>query len=234
VDIINVKQYTVPRVTVIFEILVLLNLIVVLGVAFHWLVANAIRAPKSIKNAARNLLFTGFLLGPCIILADMFVNFVVALAFALLSVVILVMVAFRNPQLLYILPFQVYRLLVIDTESGISIFSYSWVETEIDDVLLGGLLQGFQTISHQVMKHGRIQEVRLDNGVLILQTAKPIFVGLLASQSSKFLEECLKNFTDGFVQEFFPPGTSTFRDCDHYSPALNLIKRFFSNIPENW
>ncbi len=233
VIIIDIDIYSTPITTGIFEILVLLNLAVALGFGFHWLVASAIRAPKSTRHAARNLVLAGILLGPCIVLTDMFVNFVVALGVALLSILVLGMIVFRNPQLLYILPFTVYRLLVIDAVSGISIFNYDWVETEIDDVLLGGLLQGFQNISNDLLKHGSIREVRLDTGVLILHKEKTIFVGLLASKSSKFLEESLKNFAEAFVRDLYPAETSRSADRDYYAPASNLIKRFFSNIPEN-
>lgn len=233
VIIIEEGLYSRPHATGVFEIILFTNLIITEGNGFLWLVASALRAPKSTKNAARNLLIAGILLGPCIVLASILVNFIVGLGVSLLAIIILALIVFRNPQLLYILPFKVYRLLVIDAESGISLFSYDWIKTQIDDVLMGGLLQGFQSISHEVLKQGSIHEVRLDSGVLILQREKTVFVGLLSSNTSKFLEECLKDFAEAFMRDLYPPNTQPSPKREHYLPAENLIKKFFSNIPDN-
>ncbi len=229
----DIGEYSIPRTIGLFDLLVLLNLAVSLGIGFHWLVASALRAPRSTKRAARGLLLAAFLMGPCIVLADILIDFVIALAFSLLTIVVLGTYVIRHPQLLYILPFRVYRLLVIDADSGISHFHYDWTESEIDNVLLGGLLQGLQTISTEIMKRGAIQEVRLDNGFLLLHKEKRIFVGLLASQSSRFLEESLKNFAVAFEAEYCTGGGPLPSDIGYYAPAVKFIKHFFANIPED-
>jgi len=156
-----------------------------------------------------------------IIISDIF--FVIALLFFLLSLI-------REPKLLYILPFNISRILVKDKE-GYPLFDHDWSESDISDLTFTGFINAVQLMSEEVMNYGGLVDINLEKGILILCESELITVGIIASRSSKMLREILTNFTSDFEQQFERDLKKSNRDMSTYEAAYLLIDKYFSNFP---
>ncbi|GAG91540.1 unnamed protein product, partial [marine sediment metagenome] len=136
----------------------------------------------------------------------------------------------KEPKLLYILPFTVYRISVKDRD-GTPLFDHDWSESNIDERIFAGFTNVVQLMSEEVMQIGGLLDINLQEGILIVYNSKFITVGLVASKSSKLLRDCVRNFTHDFEEQFEYLLKTTNKDMKNYEPAYNLIDRHFSNFP---
>ena len=136
----------------------------------------------------------------------------------------------KEPKLLYILPFTVYRISVKDRD-GSPLFDHDWSESNIDEKVFTGFTNVVQLMSEEVMQIGGLLDINLQEGILIVYNSKLITVGLVASKSSKLLRDCVRNFTHDFEEQFEYLLKTSSKDMKNYEPAYNLIDRHFSNFP---
>ena len=136
----------------------------------------------------------------------------------------------KEPKLLYILPFTVYRISVKDIE-GSPLFDHDWSESNINEKVFTGFTNAVQLMSEEVMQIGGLLDINLQEGILIVYNSKFITVGLVASKSSKLLRDCVRNFTHDFEEQFEYLLKTSNKDMKKYEPAYNLIDRHFSNFP---
>ena len=136
----------------------------------------------------------------------------------------------KEPKLLYILPFTVYRISVKDRD-GSPLFDHDWSESNIDERIFAGFTNAVQLMSEEVMQIGGLLDINLQEGILIVYNSKFITVGLVASKSSKLLRDCVRNFALDFEEQFEYLLKTSSKDIKNYDPAYNLIDRHFSNFP---
>lgn len=81
----------------------------------------------------------------------------------------LVYAYFREPKLLFVLPFTALRLTVLETESGLPLFTYTWNRQGdlADETLFSGMLQGVSMIVKESLKRGSLQEIRVEGAIII-------------------------------------------------------------------
>lgn len=139
------------------------------------------------------------------------------------------------PKLYYILPFKALRLIVINNNSGIPIFTYTWNSGRaiIDETLFSGMIQAIGTIIKESLNHGDVQEVRLTKGVLLIQSNEqyPISCALASTKSSKILQDSLSNFHLRFVKKFAELIDKT-DDVSKFDSAKSIVESSFSFIPD--
>ena len=136
----------------------------------------------------------------------------------------------KEPKLLYILPFTVYRIIVKDRD-GNPLFDHDWSESNINENVFTGFINAVQLLSEEVMHIGGLLDVNLQEGILIVYNSKYITVGLVSSKSSKLLRDCVRNFTHDFEEQFEYLLKTSCKDMKKYEPAYFLIDRHFSNFP---
>jgi len=136
----------------------------------------------------------------------------------------------KEPKLLYILPFTVYRISVKDRD-GSPLFDHDWSESNINEKIFTGFTNAVQLMSEEVMQIGGILDINLQEGILIVYNSKFITVGLVASKSSTLLRDCVSNFTRDFEKQFEYLLKTSIKDMKKYEPAYNLIDKHFSNFP---
>ena len=136
----------------------------------------------------------------------------------------------REPKLLYILPFTVYRILVKDRE-GYPLFDHDWAESNINETLFTGFINSVQIMSEEVMKVGGLLDINLSEGILILHELDYITVGLVSSKSSRLLKDSLINFSREFEKKFQRELKQLDRDKKSYISGYELIDKYFSNFP---
>ena len=130
----------------------------------------------------------------------------------------------REPKLLYILPFTIYRILVKDKE-GYPLFDHDWAESNINEILFTGFINSVQIMSEEVMKVGGLLDINLKEGILILDELNYITVGVVASKSSGLLKDSLIDFSREFENKFQRELKKSIRNKETYSSAYELIEK---------
>ena len=189
-----------------------------------------IKSPDYLKSNALILLIGSLIIGIVGVIITVFTDQIFPAAIGM----IVMAVAFaREPKIFFVLPYKVDRLTVIQTKSGITLFDYKWVESEIQDLLLGGLLQGVKNISLEVLKKGEIKEIVLAHGTLLFYLDKNITIGLLVSKTSKYLKKCLEQFSVAFEKKYKKELTLAveFVEASRFDQASDLVNFYFPHIP---
>jgi hypothetical protein len=140
-----------------------------------------------------------------------------------------------KPQLAYILPFRVQRITVVDTNSGMPLFSYYWNKNKenVDEILFAGMIQGVTGIVNEAARKGNINYIKLDQGVLIIERSNkfPVAFVLVSNTTSRSLTDSLHNFSEKFIEKY----ASLFgqlNDGRDYENATEIVSKCFSFIPD--
>lgn len=136
-----------------------------------------------------------------------------------------------QPSLAYILPFKALRLVVLDTEGGIPLFSYTWEKGRdfSNEDLFSSMMQGVTMIMKESVKRGNIREIILDEAVLIIQQDKkfPVACILVAAKSSRSLRNNLKSFTDQFFKKYASILGRRVNEVSQFEDATELVEKCF-------
>jgi len=202
---------------------------------FYWGLKTWLNAPVLIRKEAL-IFFIGIIIAAPIT-ASVFIFYYWDPSFILYSDIILglgtfimCIAIFKEPKLLYILPFTVYRIVVKDNE-GYPLFDHDWSESDIDEPIFTGFINAVQLMSEEVMKIGGLVNIDLAEGILILNESEYITVGLVSSKSSKLLRDSLTRFTNDFEVIFQRNLKKSIRDKKEYATTYSLIEKYFSNFP---
>ncbi len=153
----------------------------------------------------------------------------------LTSIIVMVIIYVKKPTILFILPFKAIRLTVMETKGGIVLFTHRWGKNKgiPSDDLYGGVIQGINAIINESLDSGDIQEIKLANGVLLIQrdSNHNIAAVVVSTRSSRTLRDGLKVFEKRFIEEFgsfFP----NYTDVSKYEGANSIISECFPFIPD--
>ncbi|MFX0102145.1 MAG: hypothetical protein ACFFCS_21445 [Candidatus Hodarchaeota archaeon] len=154
--------------------------------------------------------------------------------FTIAAIVCITFAISKQPQLAYILPFKVLRLSVVNTNSGVPIFTHDWQfgQKQVDEILFSGMLQGISVILKESVDRGNVREISLDEGIMIIQQGKIDNVAyvLVATKSSRMLRDSLRLFSERFhaqySQYFVDPINKAL-----FEPASELVSECFPFIP---
>ncbi len=151
------------------------------------------------------------------------------------GILMLTITVSKHPKLIFILPFKIIRITVMDTKTGLAIFNYNWIKTNNsdDERLYGGMLQGVNLLIQESIKQGNIQEIRTEKAVIIAHRSNKYSIAcfLVAIKVSKTLIDGLRNFAERFYQQYAPFFSSTF-NITQFQTATELIKEIFPFVPE--
>jgi hypothetical protein len=218
----------------------LLNNVMMLTVAFYvlllftWVILTIVKSPSSLKKTSLMLLIPI----PAAVIEFFIFSKLLPIhepsAWILFTVncIFLVFLIYQ-PQLLYVLPFKLHRLTVIEAESGVSLFQYEWSSEKIDESILSGLISAIQNMGEEILKRGGIRRIDWELGLLFFATGKYTIVTLLSSKASKSLRSSLSSFTEAFENKFQEQLESDYRELSQYTAANELITEYFANIPKH-
>jgi len=148
----------------------------------------------------------------------------------IIGCIIFTIAVIREPKLLYILPFTVYRIVVKNRE-GHPLFDHDWSESNIKETIFTGFLNAVQLMSEEVMDIGGLLDINLEEGILILKESKRITVGLVSSKSSRLLRDSVVSFTTDFEEKFDRELKNSIDNMSSYDSAYELVEKHFSNFP---
>ncbi|MFX1275599.1 MAG: hypothetical protein ACFFBP_00310 [Promethearchaeota archaeon] len=219
----------------IFDFLVVIYTLILFIFLLYWSILVWNNTPFLYKKEASILLITTLLILP----NSLIFLFLIYLhpTFVIFSDIILIIgwsvfiyIFIMEPKLFYILPFIVHRIVVKDHD-GFPLFDHDWSESEIGENIFAGFINAVQIMSEKVMHVGRLLDINLQEGILIVYDSKFITVGLATSKSSILLRDCVKNFTIDFEEQFEYLLKTSCKDKKRYEPAYLLIDKYFSNFP---
>lgn len=195
------------------------------------------RAPRKLKRPA------GVLLGGAIVHAPLSLillawdpRIVYELTMGL-GVFLMAGAMVREPRIAFILPYQVHKLVVVETRSGIPLFSHAWVEAPSDigpDLdLISGFLHGIGVILNETLQGGHVQYIKVEQAILSLVRHPELpFVSILfASRPSRVLRQALERFTTEFGTRFgsrIGPDVTAIPERE----AARLVEDVFPFIPD--
>lgn len=141
----------------------------------------------------------------------------------------------KDYKLVYVLPFKALRLLVLETASGIPIFTHTWKHGKelTNEDLFSGMIQGISMILKESINEGDVEEVRLSRAVLIIERSKEHELAciLLSTRSSKILRRSLGKFASRFEKDY-SRFLSKAHDVGQFESANTLVEDCFSFLPE--
>jgi len=201
----------------------------------YWGTKTFFNAPVLIRKDA-SLLYSGVLMASVLgmLFYLLYIIETVYIIFSNLSMIIGITIftiaIIKEPKLLYIFPFTVYRIVVKNRE-GHPLFDHDWSESNISETIFTGFVNAVQLMSEEVMHIGGLLDINLEEGILILKESERITVGLVASKSSKLLRDSVVSFTTDFEKKFDRELKGSIDDMSAYNSAYELIEQYFSNFP---
>jgi hypothetical protein len=220
------------------RILQIIFLVYYVLIFFSWSYLTWKRAPKELKKLTNFLLFGSILYS--FVTAFMYslggiVKIFNAMGFIThsLGALFTIIVIWRDPKIIYILPFKAYRIIVVDTNAGTGLFKYDWAELKaVDENIFSMVLQAVGSILDEVLKKGEIREIKMDQAVLLIQHEKntPVASVLVTSKSSKSLKYGLKKFNSEFIETFQSQFDGLY-EVSRFRDAKKIVERIFDFIP---
>jgi len=197
------------------------------------------RAPSSIRKYAGINLLGGLLAGPgsMIVFASGLIWLIPGTDYLLIGCgAFLCAYAFwKEPKLGYVLPFKVYKLLVVQEYGSIPLYSHNWRKLPIDDnILFSGALSGISMILRESLGGWMISEIKFDQGRLIVSSSKEpgvIFV-LITSNSTSILRDGLVVFQQQFLKCFASEIRDREQNLVKFERAEELIRTAFPFVVE--
>ena len=218
----------------------IITLLIYFFLYFLWSFKTWQKAPLEMKPLAR-LLLLGSLLFSIVALSMYMLGSVIKvfnpIGFIIHSIgaLITIIVIRRDPKIIYILPFKAFKLLVIETTQGLSLFSYEWVKQDVkkDDWIFSSIFQGIGNLLKDVLNKGEIREIQLEQAILFIKhnVSYPVASVLIASKTSKSLRNGLEQFNDQFIAKF-SESLETANYISQFSGAVEIVKKVFEFVPE--
>ncbi|MFX1446968.1 MAG: hypothetical protein ACFFCG_02390 [Promethearchaeota archaeon] len=206
---------------------------------FSWSYLTWKRAPQELKALVNFLLFGSILFSfitTFMYVIGGFIKIFNAISFVThsLGALLTIIAIWKDPKIIYILPFKAYRILVVDTNAGTGLFKYDWAELRaVDENIFSMVLQAIGSILNEVLKKGEIREIKMDQAILLIQHEKntPVASVLVTSKSSKSLIYGLKKFNSEFIATFQSQFDGLY-EISRFKEAKKIVEHIFDFVPE--
>jgi len=169
----------------LFDLLISIFYVITAVLGYYWGFLIWQNTPFLYRKEASLLVLTLMIVFPLAIIFYLFT--ILHTTFIVLSDIIfalgwylIIYVITKEPKLLYILPFMVYRISVKDRD-GSPLFDPDWSESNINEKIFTGFTNAVQLFSEEVMQIGGLLDINLQKGILIVYNSKSVTVGLVAS-----------------------------------------------------
>lgn len=155
---------------------------------------------------------------------------ILAVAFGLF---IMALAIFIDDRVLRILPFNVYRLSVMNMNIGLSIFDIKFntkQEGPVEESLIPHLMTANIQFVQSIFRNTEIiRLIETDNYLFIFESQKDIVTFIIADRCSLLLKSALHEFVKDFISEFGDHLDSSV--ISQYSKADRIIEKHFSFLP---
>ncbi len=203
---------------------------------FLWTMSTYKRYSKQNKSLTNLFVIGGICIAPLYIflylLSDFSEDFLTFSSISLLIGTLLMnYVIIKEPKIFYFFPFTTYVINVLHLPSGNSLYEYQWTNTTIKGDTLSSCIHSLRNISFNIFKMGEVSELKLEKAVLIVRRSENFVVGLLTSNSSKYLIHRLNKFISEFEKKFKSELDASIIDTTNFNEADEMLADIFSNLP---
>ena len=157
------------------------------------------------------------------------VNFSMAIGTLVISLVII-----NQPKLAYILPLKVYRILIMDTKSGIILFKHDWNElkAEASEEIFSCMIQAISIMFDQTINKGKVRNIKFDEAVLTLNISMktPIACIIISSSISKTLRNSFSNFSKEVFHDYEDLKENSLLK-QNYEKGKIVLENYFPFVP---
>jgi len=196
-----VSQY--PTMNGDFRTAALIQMIWLITVTFYGNLKVFLHTPKHLKFYSFLNVFGNYLWG----IQPLWIQFAhleekfpgIATGSMAIGILIVAIVLIKEPKLAYILPFKVYRILIMDTHSGLILYKHDWNElkAQSSENIFSGMLQAISTMFDHTINKGNVREINFDEAILTLKISKkaPVACILISSSISRTLRSSFEDFS---------------------------------------
>ncbi|MHA1274160.1 MAG: hypothetical protein ACTSVV_05265 [Promethearchaeota archaeon] len=226
------------KLVIIIDKMILYDIMLEIGISYIlllWSVRMYIKAPLHMKNKIIILIIGVILLNPVNFLlytiGDNLLSWFLANITMFIGFLIVILIFSLNPDIIRILPFTVHRLIIVHIPSGFHLFEHRWTDWDLKESLLSGCIHSLRNISLNILQMGEIIELKLEKASMICNRRENFISALFVSNYSKFLINCLKEFSDEFHKIFKHKLKEPPVDPSIFQSASEIVKNVFRNIP---
>lgn len=149
------------------------------------------------------------------------------------SIFFFLLAYFLTPEFAYSVPFDVYQLLVINREDGVTLFSFineirNPDKPSIQVALKSPAIVAIQTLLKEITyAEGTVNLIGMSDRQLVLRSSGPVTSVLIAENSSYFLNKGLEDFTEAFYKQFRTHIENFTGNVKVFENSKALLKKFF-------
>ncbi|MHA1976641.1 MAG: hypothetical protein ACW98F_09510 [Candidatus Hodarchaeales archaeon] len=155
------------------------------------------------------------------------------LSLALATFIVIIAILF-DERVLRVLPFNVYRVSVINMNIGLSIFDVLFEAKQSgpdSSVLIPHLMTAnFQFVQSVIHDTEKIKSIRTDNYHFIFEAYKDIVAFVITDETSMLIKSALKEFVKNFYMKFGENINSS--EISQYTEAGTLLDLYFAFLPD--
>jgi hypothetical protein len=198
-------------------------------------------SPKNLKKYAR-LNFIGAILAAVLTPIGYVLNindFIPGFTNLIMSIgLLLVAISFaKEPKIGYVLPFKALRLTIINTTSGLSLYTHDFTKNNVfvDDGLFSGMMQGISGILSESLRKGNVNEISLDSAHLLVgrtNEGKDLGFILIVTKSTIGLRNALTKFSQEFIRVYSKEIKKDLNEVSKFNGASAIVSTCFPFVPE--
>ncbi len=151
-----------------------------------------------------------------------------------LGTFIVIIAILLDERVLRVLPFNAYRISVINMNIGLSIFDVLFETKQSgpdSSVLIPHLMTAnFQFVQSVIHDTEKIKSIETDNYYFIFEAYKDIVAFVIADNTSMLIKSALKEFVKNFHEKFGENIDSS--EISQYTEAGTLLDLYFAFLPE--
>lgn len=141
----------------------------------------------------------------------------------------------KEPKLACVLLFQAYRITIIDTNGGLTLFSHTWQSsrTLVQSDLFSGMIHGITVLMRESLESGNITSINMESGVIFMEyhPKYPVACVLVADKAIMRLKQALTEFSNEFFSRF-EKHFSNINFSTPFDPASELVEKYFPFVPQ--
>ena len=231
-----VSQY--PTMNGNFRTVALIQMIWLITVTFYGNLKVFFHTPKHLKFYSFLNVFGNYLWG----IQPLWIQFAhleevfpgIATGSIAIGILIVAIILIKEPKLAYILPFKVYKLLIMDTKSGIILYKHDWNELKAksSENIFSGMLQAISTMFDYTINKGNVREINFDEAVLTLKISKntPIACILISSSISRTLRSSFNDFSMEVFKDYEKSKEEPLIK-GNYEKGNSILANYFPFVP---
>ncbi|QEE17594.1 hypothetical protein DSAG12_03431 [Promethearchaeum syntrophicum] len=145
------------------------------------------------------------------------------------------MVIIQHPKLAYVIPLKVYRILIMDTKSGLILFKHDWNELKAksSENILSGMLQAVNTMFDQTINKGNVRDIKFDQAILTYEKSRKTSIAciIISNKISKTLRTSFSDFADDVFKDYENTKENSLIKKNNEKCEI-LLEQYFPFVPK--